>query len=489
MRTRLLALRPTSARSRIFSWVLLLVLASLAAVTVTTWLLMIRATDNRMRESLRTEIAEFTTLTDAGVDPGTGAPFDDINDVLRVVITYNLARPNEKFLGYVDGTFAVQSRQQAPVRLSDDTGFTAEVGSVTAPVEGSYSSAAGEVVYLAVPVSLAGDPVPGVVVAAYFADQERASADETATLMLVVGGVTSVLAAVGAWFVAGRIMSPIRHIAATARTITETDLSGRITDARTTGPGDDIADLIDTLNSMLDRIESGAASQRRFLDDAGHELRTPITIVRGHLDVLDHGDPADVRDTVALVDDELDRMNRLVADLLLLTRADQTSFVTPVDTDVDALTRSVFEKVTTLADREWVLEASATVHAPLDAQRLTQALLALADNATHHTIPGSSVGIGSQLSDGDIRFWVTDSGPGIERDEQERIFERFARGRNGTRRTEGAGLGLSIVTAIAQAHRGRVSVGSAPGHGATFTISIPLPDSPPPQKDRPWPAS
>ncbi|WP_156517311.1 sensor histidine kinase, partial [Rhodococcus sp. EPR-279] len=295
--------------------------------------------------------------------------------------------------------------------------------------------------------------------------------------------------AVGAWLVAGRIMSPIRHITATARTITETDLSGRITDARTTGRGDDIGALIDTLNSMLDRIESGAASQRRFLDDAGHELRTPITIVRGHLDVLDHDDPVDVRDTVALVDDELDRMNRLVADLLLLTRADQTSFVNPVVTDVDALTRSVFDKVTTLADREWVLEASATVHAPLDAQRLTQALLALADNATHHTMPGSRVGIGSQLSDGDIRFWVTDSGPGIARDEQERIFERFARGRNGTRRTEGAGLGLSIVTAIAQAHRGRVSVGSAPGHGATFTITIPLTDSVPSQKDRPWPAS
>lgn len=479
--TRLLALRPRSARSRIFSWVLLLVLASLAAVTITTWLLMIRATDNRMRDSLRTEIAEFTTLTEAGVDPGTGEPFESITDVLRVVITYNLARPNEKFLGYVDGQFAVQSRQQAPIRLSDDTRLTETVGSVSTPVEGTYDSAAGEVFYLAVPVALEGDPQTGVVVAAYFADQERRSANDTAFLMLVVGASTSIVAAAGAWFMAGRIMAPIEHITGTARSITETDLSGRIPHDASAHRNDEIGSLVATLNSMLDRLEAGAASQRRFLDDAGHELRTPITIVRGHLDVLDADDPSDVRETVELVDDELERMNRLVADLLLLTRSRQNEFVTLEDTDVDALTRTVFGKVTSLADRDWVLESSATVHAALDGQRLTQALLALADNATHHTEPGDRIGIGSQLSDGDIRFWVSDSGPGIERDQQERIFERFARGRNGTRRTEGAGLGLSIVTAIAEAHGGRVGVGSAPGHGATFTVLVPL-TAPAPQK-------
>lgn len=467
-------LRPRSARARIIAWVLPLVLGSLAIVTVTTWLLMIRSTDDRMRESLRTEIAEFTTLTEAGVDPGTGAPFGSVTDVLRVVITYNLARPNEKFLGYVDGEFALQSRQQAPIRLSEDVGFTETVGSVREATEGSYDSAAGEVVYLAVPVALDGDPTPAVVVAAYFADQERQAADDVAVLMLVVGAATSVIAAAGAWVVAGRILAPVKNIADTAMAITDSNLSERIPHSDAGKRTDEMGMLVDSVNAMLDRLETGAAGQRRFLDDAGHELRTPITIVRGHLDVLDTSDPGDVRETIALVDDELGRMNRLVTDLLLLTRAEQTSFVTPTVVGVDDLTRTVFDKATRLADREWVLETTAPITASLDAQRMTQALLALAENATHHTQDGNRIGIGSQQSDGDIRFWVTDSGTGIADDDRERIFERFARGRDGTRRSEGAGLGLSIVTAIATAHGGRVGVGSSLGHGSTFSITIPL---------------
>ncbi|MGA9870370.1 MAG: HAMP domain-containing sensor histidine kinase [Rhodococcus sp. (in: high G+C Gram-positive bacteria)] len=466
--------RPSSARGRIIAWVLPLVLGSLAIVTVTTWLLMIRSADDRMRESLRTEIAEFTTLTEAGVDPGTGEPFAGVTDVLRVVITYNLARPNEKFLGYVNGNFELQSRQQAPIKLSEDTAFTALVGSVDRATEGSYDSAAGEVFYLAVPVALDGDPTPGVVVAAYFADQERQAADDVAVLMLLVGAATSVIAAAGAWVIAGRILAPVKNIADTTRAITDSNLSKRIPHENAGKRTDEMGMLVDSVNAMLDRLEAGAAGQRRFLDDAGHELRTPITIVRGHLDVLDTSDPNDVRETVALVDDELSRMNRLVTDLLLLTRAEQTSFATPTEVDVDELTRTVFDKVTRLAERDWVLETAAPIRARLDQQRMTQAVLALAENATHHTRTGDRIGIGSQLSDGDIRFWVTDAGSGIADEDRDRIFERFARGRDGTRRSEGAGLGLSIVTAIASAHGGRVGVGSSLGHGSTFTITIPV---------------
>ncbi|SNT46066.1 sensor histidine kinase [Rhodococcoides kyotonense] len=474
MRPRTTWLRPNSARARVVAWVLPLVLGSLAIVTVTTWLLMIRSADNRMRESLRTEIAEFTTLTEAGVDPATGAPFSTVTDVLRVVITYNLARPNEKFLGYVDGTFELQSRQQAPIKISEDAAFTALVGTTTVPTEGSYDSASGEVVYLAVPVALDGDPTPAVVVAAYFADQERQPADDVAVLMLLVGAGASVVAAVGAWIVAGRILMPVKNIADTATAITDSNLSRRIPHESSGRRTDEMGTLVDSINAMLDRLEAGSAAQRRFLDDAGHELRTPITIVRGHLDVLDTSDPDDVRDTVTLVDDELERMNRLVADLLLLTRAEQTSFVAPTDVDVSELTRTIFDKVHRLADREWVLETTAPVNAHLDEQRMTQAVVALAENATHHTRPGDRIGIGSQLSDSDIRFWVTDAGSGIAEADRERIFERFARGRDGTRRSEGAGLGLSIVTAIARAHGGRVVVGSSLGHGSTFTITVPV---------------
>ena len=189
---------------------------------------------------------------------------------------------------------------------------------------------------------------------------------------MLVGGLTTLLAAGGAWVVAGRILRPVRDVAVTAQGITETDLSRRISvDGR---PADELTDLALSVNAMLDRRESGVAGQRRFLDDAGHELRTPITIVRGHLDVLDPGDPADVRETVALVDDELDRMNRIVSDLLLLARAEQPEFVRPQPVDVAALTTVVFDNVRRLGDRDWVLETSARADALLDPQRVTQAL-------------------------------------------------------------------------------------------------------------------
>ena len=330
-------------------------------------------------------------------------------------------------------------------------------------------------------MTLASDPSRGVAVVAYFADQERESADESAQIMLAVGAGTMLLAAAGAWVVAGRVLQPVRDVVATAQGITETDLSGRIpVEGR---PGDELTELAVTVNSMLDRVEQGVAAQRRFLDDAGHELRTPITIVRGHLDVLDPADPADVRETVALVDDELGRMNRLVSDLLLLARAEQPAFVRPQPVDVAALTADVFGKVRRLADRAWVLETAADADVPLDAQRVTQMLVALADNAARYTAPGDRIALGSQVSGGELRFWVADSGPGIAEEDRARVFERFARGAAGARRSDGAGLGLSIVQAIAAAHGGRVLLDSRPGAGATFTVVLPADGAPRPQED------
>lgn len=472
---------PHAARTRIIGWVLLLVLLALGLVTLVTWRLLISSIDERMDTALRAEVAEFSQIVEAGIDPGTGQPFESVADVLQTVITYNLARPNEKFLGYVDGTYRFQSRVEAPVLLSEDAAFTELAGDVTEPAAGRYDSGAGEVRYLAVPVTSAGDPARGVVVVAYFADQERQAADDVARLMLGVGGVTLLLAAGGAWVVAGRVLRPVRQVAATAAGITDTDLSGRIpvpADAR-----DELADLARSVNAMLDRVERGVAAQRRFLDDAGHELRTPITIVRGHLEVLDPADPADVRETVALVDDELGRMNRMVSDLLLLARAEQPEFVRLQPVDVAALTAEVFGKVRRLGERDWQLAGVARADLLLDPQRLTQAVVALADNAVRYTGPGDRVAVGSRLAGGELHVWVDDTGPGIAEADRARVFERFARGGAGARRTDGAGLGLSVVQAIAAAHGGRVELHSRPGQGATFTLVLPARPAPPEDAD------
>ncbi|MBX7432653.1 HAMP domain-containing histidine kinase [Mycobacterium sp. Y57] len=471
---------PSAARTRIIGWMLLLVMAALGIATFVTWRLLVSAVNHRMDEALRIEVEEFAELTGPGIDPATGTPFTSVDKLIRDAIAFNIARPNEKFLGYLDGDFLVRSRQQpeTPDALSDDPAFTRRVATVTEPIEGTYHDPQfGEIRYLAMPVTLADDPHRGVIVSAFFGDIERAEADRAARLMLAVGGATIAGAAVAAWLIAGRILRPLRDVADTAQRITDTDLSARIP-AR---GGDELGSLVRTVNGMLDRLEAALSEQRRFTDDAGHELRTPITIVRGHLDVMDPADPDDVASTVALVDDELDRMNRMVSDLLLLARSEQPTFLRLSTVDVGALTRDVFEKVSRLGAHVFTLEGVAEMPAVLDPQRITQALIALADNACRYTPDGGRIGIGSAAHDGWLRFWVTDSGPGIAEADRDRIFGRFSRGGAGARQSEGAGLGLAIVRAIAGAHGGTVELDSA-GPGATFVIRIPV-------KGDPWPES
>jgi len=463
------ARRVLSTQFRIIGFVLLLVLLALLASTVVTWRLLIAASNERMDSQLRGEIEEFARLTESGVNAATGERFSGVAEVLEFAITFNLAQPNEKFLGYVDGEFAYQSRQQAPVLLSQDPTFSELAGAVSTSEAGLYESGAGEVRYIAVPVTLPGDPARGVIVVAYFADQERQAADEAARVMLLVGGGTLVLASLAAWIIAGRILRPIRGITEAARQIGETDLSRRIDVPE--GPKDEIAELGSTFNGMLDRLESGFDSQRRFLDDVSHELRTPITIVRGHLELMDTQDPADIAESTALIDDELDRMNRLVTDLLTLARAEQPEFVVPVPTDAGALTHAIFDKIGALADRRWMLESVAWATVMLDPQRITQAAIALAHNATQHTEPADRISVGSRILDGSLWLWVSDSGTGLDPGSERRIFERFGRGDSS--RPDGAGLGLAIVGAIVGAHQGRVAVDSSPGRGATFTLVLP----------------
>ena len=158
-----------------------------------------------------------------------------------------------------------------------------------------------------------------------------------------------------AWVIAGRVLAPLRTLRTTAQAITESDLTRRID----VHGDDEIAELGRTFNAMLDRLEAAFASQRAFVSDAGHELRTPITIVRGHLELLGD-DPLEREETIALVTDELDRMARFVEDLLLLAKAEQGDFLHVAPLDLDVLTDELYNKATALADRDWRLAGSGT---------------------------------------------------------------------------------------------------------------------------------
>ena len=207
----------------------------------------------------------------------------------------------------------------------------------------------------------------------------------------------------------GRLLAPLRTLRETADEITDTDLSRRLP---VTG-NDDITALTRTVNRMLDRLEAAFVGQRQFLDDAGHELKTPLTVLRGHLELLDVGSPEEIAETRELLLDEIDRMSRLVGDLILLAKSDRPDFVTPRPVDLTGLTVDVLAKARGLGDRAWTLDETASVTVAVDEQRLTQALLQLCDNAVKHTGPGDVVALGSSYDAATARLWVRDTGPGV----------------------------------------------------------------------------
>nr|WP_244632993.1 HAMP domain-containing sensor histidine kinase [Aeromicrobium sp. CFBP 8757] len=290
------------------------------------------------------------------------------------------------------------------------------------------------------------------------------------TTYALLAALSVVLIAGLASWSAGRLLRPVRRLRETAQGISDGDLGGRL---EVTGH-DDLSDLQRTFNDMLDRLESSFVTQRQLLDDAGHELRTPLTVLRGHLEVLDLDDPDDVAATRELLLDEIDRMARLVDDLLMLAKARRPDFVRPHATDVESLTHGAIDRARALADRRWVLDAVARTSVPLDGQRITQALLQLSANAARHTSPGDEIGIGSRLHEGRVELWVRDTGTGVDPAIAVDIFDRFSRGDDSD---DGFGLGLSIVSAIAEAHHGDVVLDAtsdrATSPGATFRIRIP----------------
>ncbi|MGB4777066.1 sensor histidine kinase [Microbacterium sp.] len=217
--------------------------------------------------------------------------------------------------------------------------------------------------------------------------------------------------------------------------------------------------------------EGSFDTQRRLLDDVRHELKTPITIVRGHLEVMDPTDPEDVAAIRELGIAELDRMTRLIGDIDLLAAVETDHFIMG-DLELATLTDRVSELVAVIPGHDWATEQTAHGIIRGDRDRLLQAWLQLADNAAKYTPVGSPIEVGSAVHPSGAQLWVRDHGPGIPPAMRHRIFRRFDRG-FGRRTVGGSGLGLAIVDAIARSHGGRCTVADTPGGGATFTMEIP----------------
>jgi signal transduction histidine kinase len=455
-----------SLRTRIVALVVgLLALATVLFVGVTYTVLDIRL-ENRIDADLEQEVAELRRLAD-GRDPRTGRPFgSDITRIFDVYFGRNVPSRNEALIAIVGGKPYQRSRPVVPYRLDRDPVLVAHWASLTSTEHAGVNTPAGHVDYVALPVTVRGR-VEGVFVAAVFRDRLQADYNATVLAAGATGFGVLLIGSLLAWRLAGRVVDPVTRLTRTARSISETDLSRRIP----VEGHDEVAQQAATFNDMLDRLERAFQAQRQFIDDAGHELRTPLTIVLGNLDLL-ADDPDERRETIDLLTDELERMSRMVRDLLLLAGREQAGFLELGTVDVGALMDEVSSKASALAPLEWRVENRGQGIVVADRQRLTEAMLQLAENAATHSGDGP-VWLGSSVDNGTVRLWVRDAGIGIPIDEQAAIFERFRRGANASR-ARGSGLGLSIVKAIAEAHRGRVEVESTLGRGARFTVVIPV---------------
>jgi two-component system OmpR family sensor kinase len=443
----------------------LLAVAVVASVLVARQVVLDRL-DERIDAELAQEVSELQRLA-PGRDPETGRPFGgDVRRIFEVFLQRNIPSRHEVILTFVDGAPFLFTPRRPEYRLDQDERLVTRWGVLQRTERGEISTPAGRVKYLAVPVLHNGSE-NGVFVVASFRDREEEELDAAIAALAGVGFAILLIGSILAWRLAGSVLGRVRTVTNTARSISVTSLERRIPEQGR----DEIAQLAATFNDMLDRLERSFATQRRLLDDAGHELRTPITIVRGHLEFLED-DPEHRAQTVKVLLDELDRMGRMVDDLLLLAQADEPDFLRLELVNVADLTAELETKASALGRRNWHVEATGRGIIVADRQRLTQAVVQLAQNAVQHTEEDAEVALGSAVAPGEARFWVRDSGHGLPPEEQDRVFERFVRGSNG-RRSGGAGLGLAIVRAIAAAHEGRVELDSAPGRGATFTIVVP----------------
>jgi signal transduction histidine kinase len=222
-----------------------------------------------------------------------------------------------------------------------------------------------------------------------------------------------------------------------------------------------------------DRLRS--EREREFVRDASHELRTPITIARGHAELLAATDPrGPVGRDARVILDELARLSRISDRLLILSAASDPRFLRREPVSVRPFLEDVARRWSSASPRRWHVEVGVDGSLDGDPERLRIALDALLENAVQHTAKGDRIALRGNTHDGELALDVADSGEGIPADRLDRIFDRFARLDDGRSRAQGGtGLGLAIVKALAEAHGGKVSAVSRVGHGSTFTIQIP----------------
>ncbi len=291
---------------------------------------------------------------------------------------------------------------------------------------------------------------------------------------LVVGLITLVVGAAAAWLLANRVTRPMRRMAATAEGVDGGDLSARMPagEAR-----DETRQLAESFNRMLERLEDAFDRQKAFVADASHDLRTPLTVVRGQIEVLARNpdpSPEDVRAVADAVSRAVSRMERMTGDLLMLARAEGNDPALREPVELAPLLAAEAESAALTADRLIENGPITGRKVAIDRGQFSRAVANLLSNAVRHTGPGGRIEVSAIDVGREVAVLVDDDGPGIPASDRERIFDRFSRlDRSRTSTAGGSGLGLAIVKAVAESHGGTASCGESPLGGARFRIVIP----------------
>jgi signal transduction histidine kinase len=464
-----------SVRSRLIAVITLVAALGMLAVGFVVYLeereRVLRQVDDLLAANL--DAAAF--LVESG-SPDTGI-WESSADALAAVVQRAAPDDNTGVIGLVDGAPTLVPGVPLDVDLQTASGFVPHVVAAAdagEPVVGTYAEQGVVWRYLATPITVTGDASTAIFTIAYDIEAELAEINSAARVWVIASAVTIVVIGGAAALVTTRLLRPLRQMRETAEQVSAQSLSERLPIVGR----DDVSELAQTMNDMLDRLDEALDSQRRLLSDVGHELKTPITIVRGYLEVVDPGDPADVRQTRDLAVDELERMGRLVQDLASAAALHGPSPVKAVPVDAGDLVHQIVRKIQGIGGADARAGRVADLVTALDPARITQAMLQLAQNAVTHG--GGRMMVESRIDGARLELSVRDFGPGVPDEAKLHVFDRFVQGADADG-AGGSGLGLNIVQLIARAHGGATRVVDAPGGGAMFTISLPLAPMPAPE--------
>ena len=468
---------PRSIRGRLTLWLALLIALCLAAFALSLYVAVRDALIDDLDHTLRVQAQQVATTYDFGgqnANDNTGQHVD-IGAVDQFT-TGGVYVETFDARGHILARSSNLGTRRLPLPAPITTLLRAAPH--TATLGGSY----GTLRVYSVPARAGGQTNGLVLVGASL--HEVTTTTRTLLAALAVAGLVAVtLAALGVGVVVRRGLRPIDAMATAVEGIDAHDLDRRVA---LRDPPVEVERLARVFDAMLARLRASFATQRRFVGDAAHELRTPLAAIRGRGDVLlldpaldatTRDGVAMMRDGVAMMRDEAARMGRLVANLLLLARGDEARAIDRRPVELDVLLLEAARQARVPAATRGVTVALGHEDQAValgDADLLKQLLLNLVDNAVAYTPPGGRVELALDVDGNQARLSVRDTGPGIPAADREHIFERFYRlDEARTRRSGGAGLGLAIARWIAEAHGGHIAVESVVGRGSVFTLVLP----------------